>query len=346
MTPFHRTIFLLSAILVVIPGFLFAQQQFAPIGKFQLENGEYIEDCKIGFRTFGSLNTDSSNVVIYPTWFAGTTEDMIPAMGPDKLIDSTKYFIICLDALGNGVSSSPSNSETQPDDQFPEITVRDMVCAEYTVLTEYFGFDHIFCAIGGSMGSMQVFEMITRYPDFIDIAIPYVCTPRPSTYDLLRFETQLHMINSSLECGMPENSIIRGLNMFTTLTGRTPDYIVENVSWDEYEKYVGNISWEPRPTFSVYNWKAQLKAMLAHDIGFEFGGSMEKAAERIKADLLIIVSETDMIVNPKPALDLAETVGAETLILTNNCGHLAIGCDLELCRNSIQSFMDKGFQMK
>ena len=90
------------------------QQQFAVLGDFRLESGEQIRDCRLGYRTFGRLNSDKSNVVLVPTWFAGTTSDFQLFFGSGKLIDASIYFIVAIDALGNGVSTSPSNCSTCP----------------------------------------------------------------------------------------------------------------------------------------------------------------------------------------------------------------------------------------
>jgi homoserine O-acetyltransferase len=103
------------------------QQQFGSLGDFKLESGEVIRDCHIGYRTFGQLNPQKSNIVIVPTWATGTTAQMAGQFGPGKLVDTTKYYAIALDALGNGVSSSPSTSALQPHMKFPKFTVRDMV---------------------------------------------------------------------------------------------------------------------------------------------------------------------------------------------------------------------------
>src|SRR6266436_6381313 len=103
------------------------EQQFARLGDFKLESGEVIRDCRIGYRTFGTLNTNQSNAVLFPTWALGTTEQLIGSIGSNKLVDSTKYYVIAVDALANGVSSSPSNSRLQPRMKFPKVTIRDMV---------------------------------------------------------------------------------------------------------------------------------------------------------------------------------------------------------------------------
>src|SRR5205814_3810637 len=116
---------LLAAMVVASTNCLCAQEQkFADLGEFRLVSGEVIHDCRIGYRTFGKLNADKSNVVVFPTWAGGTTEELRGDVGPKGLVDDADYFVILLDAFANGVSSSPSNSAKQPHMKFPKITVR------------------------------------------------------------------------------------------------------------------------------------------------------------------------------------------------------------------------------
>ena len=69
---------------------------------------------------------------------------------------------------------------------------------------------------------------------------------------------------------------------------------------------------------------------------------MEKTAQRIEADLLMIVSNSDHIVRPEPAMDLADLLGCEIIILDNDCGHLAIGCEMERCSEIVHQFFGMG----
>src|ERR1044072_3411194 len=78
--------------------------QFAQLGEFQLESGQVILDGRIGYRTFGKLDEARSNAIIFPTWAGGTTEQLKGSIGPGKLVDSNRYFVIAVDALANGVS--------------------------------------------------------------------------------------------------------------------------------------------------------------------------------------------------------------------------------------------------
>jgi len=90
------------------------EQQFYDCGDFKLESGEVIRDCRVGYRTFGKLNAAKSNAIIFPTGASGTTDQLKSQIGPGKPVDSEKFFVIAVDAFGNGVSSSPSNSKPQP----------------------------------------------------------------------------------------------------------------------------------------------------------------------------------------------------------------------------------------
>ncbi|NTU99115.1 HAD-IC family P-type ATPase, partial [Candidatus Falkowbacteria bacterium] len=166
-----------------------SEQQFAELGNLKLVSGETIYKCKIGYRTFGTLNTEKTNAVLYPTWFGGKSESLANLIGPDKVLDSEEYFVIAVDALGNGVSSSPSNCEYQSNRNFPEITIKDMVNSQYKLLTEHLGIKKLHGMIGGSMGGMQVFEWIVSYPDFMEKAITYVGSPKLTSFDILHWQS-------------------------------------------------------------------------------------------------------------------------------------------------------------
>src|SRR4030095_7639245 len=124
----------------------------ASLGTFKTVAGNEIKNCIIGYRTLGKLNADKSNVVLWPTWFTGKSEEICKEITP-LMIDTTGLYIIVVDALGDGVSSSPSNHPS-----FPEITIRDMVNSQYQLLTKLLHITHLKVLMGASMGGMQVME--------------------------------------------------------------------------------------------------------------------------------------------------------------------------------------------
>lgn len=91
--------FAVLAILLLWSGWAIAQGelQFVKLGNYRLENGQVIRNCRLAFRTFGAVNEDKSNIVLFPTWLAGTTKDLVDLglIGPGKLADSSKVLHRC-----------------------------------------------------------------------------------------------------------------------------------------------------------------------------------------------------------------------------------------------------------
>src|SRR6266478_514381 len=99
-------------------------QQFAEFGDFKLHDGSVIHEFRLGYRTLGKLNSAKSNAVLWPTWVGGKTQDLLPFIGPGNVVDTNNYFVVLIDAIGNGLSSSPSNSKRQPRMKYPKFTIR------------------------------------------------------------------------------------------------------------------------------------------------------------------------------------------------------------------------------
>jgi len=170
------------------------EQKFAHLGDFKLESGQVIRECRIGYRIFGKLNDDKSNAILVPTWAGGTSEQLQSNFGPGKLIDTDKYYVIAVDALSNGISSSPSNSRLQPRMSFPRFSFRDLVKTQHELLTRVLKLNHVRAVIGVSMGGMQTFQWLVSYPDFMDKAISIVGSPRLAPYDLVLWQIQIDAI--------------------------------------------------------------------------------------------------------------------------------------------------------
>src|SRR3569623_679880 len=107
-------------------------------GDLKLESGEAIKDFSISYVTHGTLNADRSNAILMETAISGNHHRIDFMIGPGKALDPDKYFIICTDAIGNGLTTSPSNSKAQPRMQFPKFTIRDMSESQYRLTKEKF----------------------------------------------------------------------------------------------------------------------------------------------------------------------------------------------------------------
>ncbi len=315
------------------------QQQFADLGNFPLLNGQIIKNCRLGFRIYGKMDSARSNVILFPTWFGGQSAHIGWVLGKGKLVDTTRYCVIAIDALGNGISSSPSNSLEQPGEKFPEFTIADMVRAQHLFVRKHLGLKHVLAVMGGSMGGMQTFEWMVRYPRFMDKAIPYVGTPQFGPYDILEWRQILNMVELGWRYGMPQDSIRGMVNALTTLLVRTPQWVATHYKVEQMDSLFGTFFKGEPKIFTNANLASQIKAMLKHDVAGSWGGDLRKAARRVKARVLIIQVSSDHMVNPLNALKFARFVHARTFVFDSPCGHLGIGCNMAEVSKEITNFL-------
>ncbi len=319
-------------ILLLFAGTAFGQgaQQYAKLGDFPLESGKIIKNCTLGYRTFGALDSKKSNAILIPTWFTGQSADLAGLIGPGKLFDDSAYFLILADALGNGVSTSPTNSAAQPGDTFPAFSIADMVRAQHMFLTKNLGIAHLRAVTGISMGGMQTFQWMTLFPDFMDRAIPIVGTPRQTAYDTLLWSTERLVIET-----IPDKAramkIVGDIHCLAWTTPNGVNTIVPPEALDGLKNGV--------MTLDTVNFTRQLDAMLGHDITRPFGGSMEKTAAAIHTKALVIVARQDHMVNPAPALELAKTMSAEVLEIVSDYGHASPNMEMEKVGPAIARFL-------
>jgi homoserine O-acetyltransferase/O-succinyltransferase len=300
--------------------------RMATIGDLMLENGQILRNCRVGYRTWGTLDPAKTNAILVPTWLGGTSDSLGVWIGAGKLYDTAHYYVIAVDALGDGVSSSPSNSSEQPGADFPHYSVRDMVHSQYELVTRTLHLTHLFAVSGISMGGMQTFQWIVSYPDFVAKAVPIFGTPRQTAYDLLLWKTELDLIDSLKDNPHPTPSVLKAIAGIQALELRTPAWIASHVTRDSLAAFQHDEE-AAIERLDMRDYASQLRAMIDHDIYRNPPGSPELAARTIKAWMLVVVTDQDHMVNPAPAIQLARVTRSEILMLAGDCGHLATGCE-------------------
>jgi len=154
------------------------------IKDFRFRSGEQLPELRIHYRTIGALVRDSKGgaqnavLITHGTGGAGT-QFLSPQFGgvlfgPGQLLDATHYFIILTDGIGHGKSSKPSDGLHA---RFPHYNYDDMVAAQYQLLTEKLGVNHLRLVMGTSMGGMQSWVWGETYPDFMDALMPLASLP-------------------------------------------------------------------------------------------------------------------------------------------------------------------------
>jgi homoserine O-acetyltransferase/O-succinyltransferase len=332
-------IFAILALTLIMCGAAHAQsasaegeQQFAELGDLKLHGGGVIHDFRIGYRTLGNLNAERSNAILWPTWLGARSEDLLPFVGAANMVDTGKYFVILVDSIGNGASSSPSTSKTQPLMKFPEFSIHDMVESEHRLATEVLHLPHLHAVIGMSMGGMQAFAWAVLYPDFVDLVIPMAGSPQSTSYDKLLWTTEIEAIelDPAWNHGNPIGRFNRGLALaaeIESMNATSPDYRVSHTNSKGFEAFVGGIKKNAKGgAGTACNQIRQRQAIISFNLPAELGVSLEQLALRVKSKMLIFIPTQDHLVNPEPARRFAVAVGAPIITLDSPCGHLSFAC--------------------
>jgi homoserine O-acetyltransferase len=168
----------------------FAQNYPAPtegdfiVKNFQFEDGSTLGEMKLHYTTLGKpIKNDKgqvTNAVLIMHGTTGNGQGFLSSLfagnlfGKGQLLDATKYFIILPDAIGHGKSSKPSDGMHM---KFPAYTYDDMVKAQYLLVTQHLGINHLRLVMGTSMGAMHSWVWGYTYPDFMDALMPLASMP-------------------------------------------------------------------------------------------------------------------------------------------------------------------------
>ena len=159
------------------------------LGSVPLLMGATIRDAKLAYKTYGTLNADKSNAIVYPTWYSGQHYDNEWLIGDGMALDPANYFIIVPNMLGNGLSSSPSNTPPPYDRaRFPKITVYDNVATQHRLVTEVFGIEQVELVTGWSMGAGQTYQWAVSYPDMVKRILPFCGSSKTSEHNVVFLE--------------------------------------------------------------------------------------------------------------------------------------------------------------
>lgn len=306
--------------------------QMVNIGDFKTSNGDIIKNCNIGYRTVGKLNAERSNVVLWTTWFTGTSESIISQGFINNLIDTTGLFIVIVDALTNGVSASPSNTA-----DFPEISILDMVNSQHELLVNHLEIDHLFAVMGISMGGHQTFEWVVAYPDFMDKAIPIVGSPKETSYDKLFLQTMADIITEAGKDAQKLDFAYKRAYNILLMNLWTPAFFAKTHNPDSLDLVLNQIHSQ---LMEPEDYLGGLKAMIPHDIYKSAGCALKDIKNIIKADMLIIPATQDHAVNPLSAIELSKELNAELVTLDGDCGHSSFACETAKIKNAITAFLN------
>jgi homoserine O-acetyltransferase len=311
------------------------------VGRLDLEEGGTIADCQLAVATFGKLNAAKDNAILITTWFSGTHQIFRDAyIGPEHALNPERYFIVVVDQIGNGLSTSPHNADGENADismsNFPNVRIGDDVVAQERLLREHFGIDTLELVTGGSMGAQQTYEWAVRFPDKVKRAAPIAGTAQNTPHDFLFGQTLREAIQSDPGWNGGEyksnedvrGGLIRHAHIWAVMGFSTEFWKQEGWRALEFESKEAFLEGFLEPYFTVLDpnsllcmaWKWQRGDVTRHT-----GGDLAAALGRITAKTYVMPISEDMFFPVRDcSAEQALVPDSELRVVDDVLGHLGL----------------------
>lgn len=327
-------------------------QNFQLPEPLQLDCGRSIKQVNIRYETIGELAPDGGNAILITHPLSGDAHvcgrhsetDLKPGwwdemVGPGKMIDTNRYFVVCSNVLG-GCSGSTGPRSVNPETgnpynlDFPVITIRDMVRAQ-KYLMDHLKIKKFLSVIGGSMGGMQAMEWAINYPEFVDSVIPIATTSQLSSQSIafnwvgreaIKYDPNWNNGNYSADhipnCGLATARMLAHITYLSEESmNRKFGRELQNASSysfnfrrdfavESYLEYQGRRFVE---RFDANSYLYITRAMDYFDLAADTNGDLAKAFKPVKAAALVISFSSDWLF---PTFESHKIVNA---LLKNRC---------------------------
>ena len=310
------------------PGWIDRPHQSLALGDFALESGAVIHDFELSYVVHGALDTARSNAVLALSAIGSTHHRLDFLIGPGRALDPERYCVIAVDAIGNGLTTSPSNSRAQPGRAFPRFTIRDMVESQRRLVQDHLGIGRLRAVVGASMGGMQALQWGVSHPNASDAIIALVPMARTMPWSRLVNEALRRILES--DPGFPEAVSEETWRLWVLLmqglAGRTPAAF-SDLEPDGLEAWLRTRedAWLAQ-RFHPLDWVYQTHAYDAHDVGTTpgFGGDTARALRAIRARCLVMAPTLDLYNPAEAAREAAAAIpGARFVEIPSVLGHQA-----------------------
>lgn len=332
-----------------------------------LESGRILESYDLAYETYGTLNKDKSNIIVIchaltgSAHVAGRDDNDSKAgwwdslVGDEKVIDTSSYFVICVNVLGSCFGSTgPTSNDPKTNKpyrlKFPVITVSDMVKAQHNLFIKL-GFSNVYAIIGGSLGAMQALCFSVEYPEFAKKVICLAGTHATSAWAIAFNKIAIEAIKNdpNFENGSYEIGKFKEDGLFGLAVGRIAGHISflsphsmdkkfgrNYVDTDGLYELFGRFQVERYMEYNGYNFSKKfdplsylyiIKAMNIFDASRNYT-SLAQSLAHIKAKLTLIAFSGDLLFFPKEMEVIKDTLNelgkgdiVEYFCIDSNYGH-------------------------
>jgi homoserine O-acetyltransferase len=277
-------------------------------GDITLQSGARIPSARLSWKTHGRLSPQRDNVIVYPTSYGAQHPDLEWLIGPDKILDPDRWFIVIPDMFGNGLSSSPSDTDDYP----ALVTVHDNVQVQRKALSELFGIDRVACVYGWSMGALQAYHWAALFPAAVERIVVNCGVARTAVHNQVFLRSLMATLEAAPQhigngrFSAEPRAAKRAFGRIYAAWALSQEFYRErrhladgpapNLGAPDLESFL-KTDWEDRfgarPAANLY---AQLRTWDAADISANelYDGDLGAALRAIKARVLLMPGDTDL----------------------------------------------------
>lgn len=321
----------------------------ALIGDFVLESGATIADCRLVWVEHGRRNPAGDNTILALCAIGSSHHRLDFLIGEGRALDPGRFHIVAIDALGNGLSSSPSNSERQPGSRFPAITIRDMVESQRRLLDDL-AIPSLYAVVGASMGGMQALQWAASHPERVRRVVAMTAMAKTDRWSQLVNELSRRAMFEDAECKTPRRRS-EAMRLWTPLTqllsATTPDSVRQFPSRESMMAFIeveqARLAAEGPDAF---DWLCQARAYDAHDIGTTpgYAGNVQTALKSIRAETLLLAPPIDLYNPARASQDASAAIPRARFIeIPSIRGHRAASfggdADIAFLNRTIREFL-------
>ncbi|CAK6693056.1 alpha/beta fold hydrolase [Synechococcus sp. CBW1107] len=303
------------------------------LGDVSLACGRILPQAQLRYRVYGTLAADRSNLVLYPSSYGARPDDIDWVVGP--ILDPEHWCIVLVNQFGNGVSSSPSNSDLGLPENGWQLDHRDNLRAQVRLLEEVFKVERPALVYGWSMGAQQAYHWGVLEPQRAQRLCCLCGTARTTPHNRL-FLLSLRQALTADPCwngtgfeGVPEAGLRTFALIYASWAASQPFYRAEPYRRQGYasvEEYVEQ-AWLPAyRRHDPHDLLTMLDVWLANDVAAAAGCGDDLAAAlgRITADTLVMAGSHDLYFTPDDCAAEARLIpGAQFRRIESVLGHRA-----------------------
>jgi homoserine O-acetyltransferase/O-succinyltransferase len=277
---------------------------------FELHCGARLDEAQIVYQTYGTLNDDRTNAILYPTSYGAQHSDIDWLVRPDSILDPTKWFVIIPNMFGNGLSTSPSNSSCGLEIWFSHF---DNVRAQKQLLEEVFRIDQLALIYGWSMGAQQAYHWGALYPEQV-LRIAALCG---TAWTGTKFES------------VPDRGFQAFARIYASWAASQAFYregLYYKLGYASLEDYLVQFWEKSYRKRDPHNLLAMIETWLRCDISDNpiYQGNYQAALSAIRAKTFAMPASTDLYFTPEDCAAEAELIpNAEYHLIQSIWGHRA-----------------------